>query len=647
MSRTRSLTPAVTTALAIVVVFSFTVALGIHSSFAKKNDPETECLIDVQDPDGETLPATYSCTDGDACDGDGATNGQCQVRVRACVNVSGQSACTPASLKKAKVAPKKAGITVTPNAASSVCGAFTTQFVLKLRKNGTKASKPKVLKAKAIGTEKGVSDADKSKVTCQPCPTESCVPSTTTTTVTPTTTSTSSTTLPCGNGTVDAGETCDFNSIPDNGCAPATPLCNATCDGCTACGNGVVDGTEVCDPEAPTNGCSVGTPYCNADCTACEANCSELAFTLGDPTTYCGFPGQNDPPLAPFSGELQDGSDAKITDMGLGCLYIGGGLANVVPPGPVPDGSTTFIGVTNCAQNAVTLAPSTNPNPRTCSRGPSTIKHCANGHPGTDGEGACNADSDCAPVCVNGACVDGSPGTDGNGACTANNQCGVSSLGGAPTLVCLPDPQCFFGNPLPINNTGTSTCVLNVIDDGVTGTADRAAGTVEATIPLKSWVYLTGVDPSGDFSTGNACPICQAGTCNAGPREGQPCTTNSGLLTTLDCPPPGYLFLAPLDVVLGPLTTGTANLASDSNGIFCPGGGDVPPQPNGGAFGVATAREIIENGSAAAGGLDATDKAGTLAATFCIPPTNNVLIDNSANLPGPGAIGLGGTLRLR
>jgi hypothetical protein len=70
-------------------------------------------------------------------------------------------------------------------------------------------------------------------------------------------------------------------------------------------------------------------------------------------------------------------------------------------------------------------------------------------------------------------------------------------------------------------------------------------------------------------------------------------------------------------------------------------------QPNGGAFGLPDVRRIIETGSPATGGFDVTDKATTLASVFCIPPTNNVLIDASANLPGPGAIGLGGTARLR
>lgn len=603
MSMMRNSRPAVVTTLAVAAVFIVTGAIGVQSSFAKANDPATECLIDLQDANEVSLPSQYTCTDGDACDGDGATNGSCQIRIRACVNVP-DPACTPQQLKKTKVAPRKAGITAPlPPDASSACGAFTETFVLKLRKKGAKASKPKRVKAKAKAVAKRTNDTDKSKVVCQPCPTESCVP-TTTTTVTPTTTSTTTTTLACGNGVVDAG--------------------------------------EACDPDAAPNGCSGGTPFCNATCDACQANCSQLAFTLGDPTEDCGFPGQGAGGQPPFTGELQDGTDTKVNggDLGAGCLYIGGGLASIVPPGPTPDGSTTLFDVADCSVNNVTLAPNDTGDRTSCSTGPSaTSKHCTNGHPGTDGNGTCATDDDCQPVCVDGQCIDGAPGLDGNGDCTQNSHCGVSSAGGSATLVCLPDPSCYFGNPLPINNTGTSTCVLNVIADGVTGTADIAAGSGSVTLPLKSWVYLTGVE--SDFSDGNACPICDNGVCNAGEREGLPCTTNSNLLTTLDCPPPDHLFLAPLDVTLGPLTTDVVNTQSDGNGIFC------PSQPNGGAFGVDTVRRIIENGSPASGGFDPTPKATTLASVFCIPATNNLLIDSSANLPGPGAIGLNGTARLR
>jgi len=44
---------------------------------------------------------------------------------------------------------------------------------------------------------------------------------------------------------------------------------------------------------------------------------------------------------------------------------------------------------------------------------------------------------------------------------------------------------------------------------------------------------------------------------------------------------------------------------------------------------------------------DRTARASTLVTVFCIPPTFNGLIDGSADLPGPGALALTGTLQLQ
>src|SRR4029453_9450394 len=97
------------------------------------------------------------------------------------------------------------------------------------------------------------------KVTCVPCPTASCVPTTTTTAVAVTTTSTSTTT---------------------------TTL---------ACGNGVIYPGEPCDPDIAPNGCGGANEFCSPDCTACQDNCSSLLFKIGLPAPGCGFPGVNDP----------------------------------------------------------------------------------------------------------------------------------------------------------------------------------------------------------------------------------------------------------------------------------------------------------------------------------------------------------------
>jgi len=60
------------------------------------------------------------------------------------------------------------------------------------------------------------------------------------------------------------------------------------------------------------------------------------------------------------------------------------------------------------------------------------------------------------------------------------------------------------------------------------------------------------------------------------------------------------------------------------------------------------ARTIVETGSPA--GSQTTGGAAqpqTLVSIFCIPPTFNTLVDSAADLPGPGAAVLQGTVQLQ
>jgi hypothetical protein len=110
-------------------------------------------------------------------------------------------------------------------------------------------------------------------------------------------------------------------------------------------------------------------------------------------------------------------------------------------------------------------------------------------------------------------------------------------------------------------------------------------------------------------------------------------------------------------VGLTPITTGTAS-DSDPGGLFCPG------QANGGAFGCSgtgaanaicpggntpPVPDYIEEIGSHTGPVDATPSASTLASVFCIPSVGGslgFLINGAANLPGPGATSLPGTLAL-
>jgi len=110
-------------------------------------------------------------------------------------------------------------------------------------------------------------------------------------------------------------------------------------------------------------------------------------------------------------------------------------------------------------------------------------------------------------------------------------------------------------------------------------------------------------------------------------------------------------------VNLTPITTGTASF-SNASGLFC------PSQANAGAFGCAgsgAANAICPGGNTApvpdyveevgspAGPLDSGPGNGTLASVFCIPSVGGslgFLINGAANLPGPGATSLPGTLEI-
>ena len=63
-------------------------------------------------------------------------------------------------------------------------------------------------------------------------------------------------------------------------------------------------------------------------------------------------------------------------------------------------------------------------------------------------------------------------------------------------------------------------------------------------------------------------------------------------------------------------------------------------------FDKLTATAYIEENGDPAGLLTPGVHQGTLASVFCIPATGNFLIDGAANLPGPGATSLPGSLSL-
>ena len=394
-------------------------------------------------------------------------------------------------------------------------------------------------------------------------------------------------------------------------------MCGSLKDGARSdCTKGVISacksGQIVCaqgtttTTAAPTTTTAAPTTTTTTSSTTTTTAFTSLSFTTAVGTTSCGSAGFGTPPASPVSGELDSDTacTTKINDLGLGCLYFGGGTATVVAGGKIPDGATSFLDITGPS----TLGASAGTSLKNCTLGAGPGKHCIN----NNSLPACSSDIDCGG---------------------AAGSCGL-------------DANCFFGPPLPIVSPppfgSLTTCVLNAVQSDASGSFNQATGDSTVSLPLSSRVYISG-------NTASPCPKCLSGACDpswktntntTSPDTGAACTPTGSQLTTTDCRPSLPGFQAPLPVDLTPLTTGTASKTA-ANGLFC------SPQTDAGAFGQTTAQCILETGMPAGDISDGAPHNSNLASVFCIPATGNAAVDGVADLPGPGAIGLNGNAQLQ
>ena len=353
---------------------------------------------------------------------------------------------------------------------------------------------------------------------------------------------------------------------------------------------------------------TVTTPLTTTTATIPLPPLGMVAFTITPGSSTCGGPFVP-PPAAPLSGEVYNKSGQKIADLGVDCLYAGAGTSGQ-PPSMIPDGSTSVLAVTGISSGvALTLSGSAGSGPADCTLGAGPAMRCLNGNLGTDGMGACSSDADC----------------------------------GDQKDACAPQPNCFFGPPIPVPAPATpalSTCIVNAIATDASGAANLLTRETTLNASLAPGIYLTG---DGESPCPQCCPStgmigsssCTSGTCTAGDRQGMPCSGGVGSKnTTVECPPESIRFVGRLAVNLSPLTTGTTTLTADPAGMFC------PDQAHSGAFGIGTPRTIRETG-VPLGGL-ASPFATTVAGVFCIPATGSPAVNVLADLPGPAAVSVSG-----
>jgi hypothetical protein len=243
--------------------------------------------------------------------------------------------------------------------------------------------------------------------------------------------------------------------------------------------------------------------------------------------------------------------------------------------------------------------------------------------------------------------------------------CSLSSLTAVQTgsLTDCSAAGCSFGTFLPISNTATSTCVRNVFAVGGTGTLDLTTGAFTGSVPLTSNTTLTGNGTS-------PCPLClggtplvvDSGTCdhnwtdsssNHSSTQDVSCTPTDTAGHTYDCVPFGA-DLGGLSVDLTPFDSGTVSMDTGGTGNFCGQGATEPGSI--GCFATHKSTGMVcdyieEDGIDAAGiSIGGGPVSAQLVSVFCVPPVGGVfggLINGAADLPGPGATALPGTLELR
>ena len=571
--------------------------------------PEADCFVEL-DLNGITDTniangKKVTCIDGDPCDADHDCNGSCTFDAAICVNQTDAalSTCTaPAALSSFSV--NAMGVVIPSPGTSGPNCSDRVNLVVELKGNKQKNGKRKIV---ATATQTAAPKKDKDKYTLLCTKRVGACPTTTTTTLPPV----------CGDGTVGAGEQCD-------------PPCGAGCAAGQMC-----DGNCQCVTQAA---CDCGGP----------PDPMQVSFVTGAGSGTCGdFTDAAGVPLV---------ANADLTP-GLNCggLYFGGS-GNAVPlPNSVPQAGLSIANVC-CSGTSLTAV------------------------------GATAAETGSERTCTGAGCLFGPPLPVVNLNEPATSTCVVNRLASSARG----SGDCALGTseltaPLSSEIFLAGDSLFNCLIGDTTPPGNRCS--------LDSDCGPGGICPTGI----QPCPVCRGAapgseTCFGGPNNGMACvpgTTSPGseYPTSHDCPPVPSLSIGTLPISFA-LSTGTVIEESVTLGTprvfcgFCRDADDTGcfegntrsslcPEPVGethpcdsnddcaapyesceqnrpGAFAPngGSARTIRLFGAPAGDARDRLPHTATLASFFCIPPTYDPIIDNAANLPGPGAVTLPGTSQL-
>jgi hypothetical protein len=338
--------------------------------------------------------------------------------------------------------------------------------------------------------------------------------------------------------------------------------------------------------------------------------CAQFSFTTVPGSPTCGGSSFEWPPSPPLVGAIYDApvGGSKISDLGGSCGYFGGGSSAYFPAAQGATGDTLRFDATSCSGDVLPLVGNPGGGAASCIEGPSNdVKVCLN-----DTRLTCSVDDDC-PI--------------------------FGTIHGPFAFVgrCAKAPRCFAGAPFPFYSTLANACVVPISAASATGSVKPATGEITYSLTGANIVYID----RDNFFPGTPCPQCIEGTCVGGARDGQGCTPTASVnQTSTDCLPSDDDFFTFVGGGAASYTT-TPKSMSAADGFFCPN------QRNPGAFGVPGIRRIELNGTPAGSLLDLQPHQATFLSLGCSTASGDPLVDNLADLPGPGAGSVMGVLQMQ